>query len=729
MDLEATLKQYFGYPTFWQGQRQVIEQVVAGRDAFVLMPTGGGKSLTYQLPALLLSGLTIVVSPLIALMQDQVERLRANGIPATFINSSLSAGERNRRELAALNGELKLLYVAPERLLTEEFLAFLDQAQANVGLSLVAVDEAHCVSEWGHDFRPEYRQLGRLRLQYPTVPMVGLTATATERVREDVVTQLRLHDPYLHVASFDRPNLHYTVRPKTRHAYRDVLEILQAHRNESVIIYCGARKNVDDLSAALVHDGIRALPYHAGLTNEERAEHQERFIRDDVPVLVATVAFGMGIAKPDVRAVIHFDMPRSLEGYYQESGRAGRDGQPAQCILFFSYGDRGRSEYFISQKASEEEQRIARQQLQHMFIYSESSACRRRVLLDYFGEVYLADNCGTCDNCLQEKRDMEDRTVEARRLLWCVNKTRARFGARHIIDILRGAKTQRIREYQHDQLPVYGAGKALSVDEWQRLIRAFLQQGILHQTQDDRPVLQLTGLSREVLAQQRTVLVVAAPKLVSADTTSSLTRIDLDQEEQGLFERLRVWRKCVADAQGVPPYIVFSDQTLCAFARQRPITQQDFLRIHGVGMRKLEAYYEPVVSEIRAYCEPLNLPTGVVLEERPLREQSARGSAMPSSALTVALYRRGLRMEEIARERGVAIGTVIDNLLTQFSHGEDIDLTPLVLPAHYPVIAEALLQLGDERLKLIKDLLGDEYSYSEIRIVKAIEGKKSRSDL
>ncbi|MEO9028579.1 MAG: DNA helicase RecQ, partial [Ktedonobacteraceae bacterium] len=719
--LESTLKHYFGYTTFWQGQRQVIEQVLAGRDTFVLMPTGGGKSLTYQLPALLLPGLTIVVSPLIALMQDQVERLRANGIPATFINSSLSAGERCRREFAAINGDLKLLYVAPERLLSDDFLSLLDQAKAKVGLSLLAVDEAHCVSEWGHDFRPEYRQLSRLRMRYPQVPMLGLTATATERVRDDVVEQLRLHDPYLHVASFDRPNLHYTVRPKDRGSYRDLLEMLRGYKNESVIIYCGTRKNVDELSAALVVDGIRALPYHAGLTNEERSTHQERFIRDDVPVLVATVAFGMGIAKPDVRAVIHFDLPRNLEGYYQESGRAGRDGQPAQCTLFLSYGDRGKVEYIISQKSSEEEQFIARQQLQQMLMYCESNDCRRRTLLGYFSEVYSAANCGNCDNCLREDQVLENRTIDARRFLWCVSKTHERFGTRHIIDILRGAKTQRIRDYKHDQLQAYGVGKEHSVEEWQRLVRALIQQGVLSQiSTDGYALLRLNELSREVLQQHRDVLVTASPKLTSSKAASQSGQrermvLNLDPEEQGLFEHLRVWRKRLADEQGVPPYVVFSDNTLQALARQRPITQNHFLRIHGVGERKLEAYYALVVHELRTYCEPHNLPMGLEMQEseplgraeRPTRVTSPREPATPTHVLTLALYRQGLSVEEVAAERGVTVGTVVSHLITQLERGEAVDVVSLVPPARYQVIANALLQVGDEMLRPVRDFLGE----------------------
>ena len=732
--LETTLKQYFGYTTFWEGQRQVIEKVLAGRDAFVLMPTGGGKSLTYQLPALLSPGLTIVISPLIALMQDQVERLRANGIPATFINSSLSIAERERREAATLGGQLKLLYVAPERLLSESFLALLDQAKEQVGLSLLAVDEAHCVSEWGHDFRPEYRQLGRLRARYPHVPMLGLTATATERVRVDIVEQLRLREPYLHVASFDRPNLQYSVRAKDRRAYRELLKLLKDYADAPVIVYCATRKSVDDLCAALVVDGLQALPYHAGLSSEERSTHQERFIRDDVSVLVATVAFGMGIAKPDVRAVIHFDLPRNLESYYQESGRAGRDGQPAQCILFLNYGDRVKIEFLIGQKPDEEEQWIARQQLQQVLMYCESHECRRRALLGYFGEIYAEENCGNCDNCLSEQRELEDRSLDARRFLWCVGKTNQRFGTRHIIDILRGANTQRIREYRHDQLQVYGQGKMFSVEEWQYLARALIQQEFLSQASENGyTVLRLNKNSYEVLKQGRTVLVPAAPKSTpsgaAASSTSQRERalLDLDEEEQGLFEHLRLWRKRVADTEGVPPYVVFSDLTLQTLARQRPLTPERFLYVHGVGRRKLEAYFEPVTRAIRAYCEPRNLPMDLDLPASTRPEQqktSERAPATPTHVLTLDLYRRGLSVEQVAAERGLTVGTIINHLLTQFELGTDVDLTPLVPPERYQTIAEAMRHLGDGMLRPIKDHLGDEYTYDEIRVVRAIERRR-----
>jgi ATP-dependent DNA helicase RecQ len=725
--LESALKQYFGYTTFWEGQRQVIEQVLAGRDTFVLMPTGGGKSLTYQLPALLLPGLTVVISPLIALMQDQVERLQANGIPATFINSSLNVAERASREIAAINGRIKLLYVAPERLLTDSFLSLLDKVEAHAGLSLLAVDEAHCVSEWGHDFRPEYRQLGRLRVRHPHVPMLALTATATGRVREDILDQLRLNDPYVHVASFNRPNLYYEVRPKDRRSYQELLAILREYENESVIIYCQTRKSVDDLSAALVHDGVRALPYHAGLSSEERVRNQERFIRDDVPVLVATIAFGMGIAKPDVRAVIHFDLPRNLEGYYQESGRAGRDGQPAQCILFLSYGDRVKVEYWINQKQTEEEQQIARQQLQQLLVYCESNECRRRALLGYFGEDYLEENCGNCDNCQGEELPLEDHTIDARRFLWCVGKTGGRFGMRHIIDILRGANTQRIRDYQHDQLQAYGIGKEYSVEEWQRLARAFLQQGLLTQdTESGYPLLRLNELSREVLRQQREVFIPAAPK--PASSIVHRERAVLEPDAEGLFEHLRELRKQLADEQNVAPYVVFSNNTLQALAIWRPVTPEQFRRIPGVGKRKLEAYYEIVARAIRAYCEARGLPVGLEMPEeepsapeKPPKETAPRASTTPTHLVTLNLYQQGLSVEEIATERGLAVNTIISHLVTLLERGEQLDVSSLVPIERYQVIVDALSHVGDERLKPVKEFLGEEYSYEEIRIVRALE--------
>ena len=720
-DIEQRLKQYFGHDAFRPGQQEIIEQTLSGRDAFVLMPTGGGKSLTYQLPALLLPGLTVVISPLIALMHDQVDQLRANGIAATFINSSLDSFERSQRERAALNGKVKLLYVAPERLLSENFLYLLDQIESDIGLSLLAVDEAHCVSEWGHDFRPEYRQLGQLRTRYPRSPMLALTATATERVRQDILTQLRLHDPYVHVASFNRPNLSYEVRPKHKGSYSELLQLLHGLPGAPVIIYCQSRRSVDDLSDCLQRDGIRALPYHAGLSGEQRTEHQTRFIRDDIAVLVATIAFGMGISKPDVRAVIHYDLPRNLEGYYQESGRAGRDGLPAQCILFFSHGDRAKVEYLIAQKPDEQEQFIARHQLQQAVAYSESSACRRRVLLAYFGETLRDENCSNCDNCLSPAT-LEDRTADARKFLACIVRTQERFGMRHIVDVLRGANTQKIRDYGHDQLSTFGIGKDLSADAWLYLGRALLQQDLVSQSTDGYPILRLNTLSWEILRKQRSVQVAEPPRNA---TTQQETRV-LEPEAERLFQHLRNLRKQIADEQGVPPYVVFPDTSLRAMAQQRPQSREQFAQIPGVGGRKLEAYFTSFTRAIRDYCESHNLvmsPEAARRDNRQRREiiPIPQVSAGPSTRRhTLDLYNEGRSIEEIARERNLNPRTIAGHLAELIEAGEAIEAERLVDTERHKIIFAALRQMGDDMLRPVKDLLGDEYSYEEIRLVRAL---------
>lgn len=722
--IEQALKRYFGYDSFLPGQHEVIERVLADRDTFVLMPTGGGKSLTYQLPALLMPGLAIVISPLIALMHDQVDRLRANGIAATFINSSLNSAERARREEAAINGKLKLLYVAPERLMGGNFLALLEAVQEHVGLSLLAVDEAHCVSEWGHDFRPEYRQLGRLRDRFPHAPMLALTATATERVREDILTQLKLRDPYIHIASFNRPNLTYEVRPKNQASYGELLQLLREQPGASTIIYCFSRKSVDDLSKMLEHDGIHALPYHAGMGSEQRSENQERFIRDDVPVLVATVAFGMGIAKPDVRAVIHYDMPRNLEGYYQESGRAGRDGLPARCILFYNYGDKMKIEYLIGQKEDEQEQFVALQQLQQVIAYSESTKCRRKTLLGYFGETPREENCRNCDNCLQPAL-LEDRTIDAQKFLSCVARTQERFGMRYIIDVLRGANTQKIRDYSHDQLSTYGIGGEQSVEEWQHLARSLLQQGLVSEDSDGYHTLQLNARSREILRKQRAVQVPARAKPAPVKPDKGSEVAALDRESQQLFQHLRNLRKQVADDMSVPPYVVFADATLRAMAQQRPQSREQFASIPGVGSNKLEAYFSIFTAEIRAYCEEHHLDMGLAApaREKPAREKKEHAPSAPKAStrlLTLDLYRQGLSIADIAKERNLAPSTIEAHLAELIEAGEDIDIEKLVPPGQFTVIADALQRIGSELLAPVKSELGEDYSYGAIRLVRSV---------
>jgi ATP-dependent DNA helicase RecQ len=609
--LLAALKRHFGYDAFRPHQEAVVRDALARRDLLAVMPTGGGKSLCFQLPALLTPGVMLVVSPLIALMQDQVRLLGENGVPATYLNSGLAASEADQRCTELLRGAYRLLYLAPERLLLPEFLdGFLPRLEQAQGLSGFTIDEAHCVSEWGHDFRPEYRQLGRLRERFAQVPMLAFTATATPRVREDIVAQLRLRNPGLHLASFDRPNLYYAVKPKTRDSYR---ELLDAARNSkgAGIVYCLSRRRVDELAAKMAADGVPALPYHAGLDAKTRRSNQEAFIRDDARVIVATIAFGMGINKPDVRWVAHYDLPKTLEAYYQEAGRAGRDGEPARCTLYFGFGDIRTAEFLIAQKRDpqtgeplEREQRLARQQLRRVLDYAESGECRRRFQLRYFGEEHPGQ-CGACDNCTEPK-ELQDWTREAQQFLSCIARLAQRgqsFGATHVIDILRGARNERVMHHGHHQLSTFGIGQQRSPDEWRTVARSLLHQGLLEETGDDYPVLRLNAASRAVLKAQRKLLL--APPAPRARKRRGAVDVAAapGTGSEALFERLRALRKQLADAQRVPPYMVFSDASLKQMTQLRPQTLEAFAQVSGVGTRKLEQYGEPFTRAIRDFAD------------------------------------------------------------------------------------------------------------------------------
>lgn len=612
-DLSATLKTSFGFDSFRPGQEAIVRDAMAAKDVLAIMPTGGGKSLCFQLPAVMQEGVTLVVSPLIALMQDQVRLLQDNGIAATFINSSLGGAEISARTAALLRGEYKLLYLAPERLLTADFSqGVLPRLKASPGIAAIVIDEAHCVSEWGHDFRPEYRQLSTLRRRYPEIPVLAFTATATPRVRTDIVQQLALREPAIHVASFNRPNLHYAVRPKNKRTYDELLG--RARESDSAgIVYCLSRKRVDELAGKLRADGVSALPYHAGLEAEDRRRNQDAFIRDDARIIVATIAFGMGINKPDVRWVVHYDLPRTLESYYQESGRAGRDGDPAQCILYFSPADIRTAEFLIQQKIDpidgsplEDEQRLARQQLRQVLNYAESSECRRTIQLRYFGESFPGA-CGACDNCC-EPRATTDWTVEAQQLLSCVARLaqrRERFGAAYLIEILRGGESLKLIDRGHQSLSVYGIGKARGVEEWRHLIRSLTHQGLVDETQDGYPVLLLNAKSWEVLRGERRVEIAEAPRPVRAKRTAAAagTAAVPTAADYELFEALRGLRKKLADQNGLPPYVIFHDASLREMAQHKPVTIADFARVPGVGQTKLLRYGEPFIEIIREHAQ------------------------------------------------------------------------------------------------------------------------------
>lgn len=715
---EQALKHYFGYDSFRPGQRDIIEAALQNKDSLVVMPTGGGKSLCFQLPALLKPGLTVVVSPLIALMQDQVEALQANAIPATFLNSSLGGGEMRERERQVLNGEITLLYVAPERLMTEEFLTGV-LPQLKNGLAGFAIDEAHCLSEWGHDFRPEYRQLRQLRQRFPWVPIQALTATATDRVRQDIIAQLTLQEPFVHVASFNRPNLYYEVRPKTRHAPAELVRQIRQAKG-SAIVYCLSRRRVDELSAQLQREGISALPYHAGLGKETRTENQQRFIRDDVQVMVATIAFGMGINKPDVRLVVHYDLPRSLEGYYQEAGRAGRDGEPAHCTLFFGIGDIKTVEYLISQKVHpqtgeplEDEQRIATQQLRRVADYAEATECRRIIQLGYFGESFPG-YCDACDNCRYPK-PQEDWTIDAQKFLSCVARCKERYGMTHIIDVLRGSKNQRVLLNAHDRLSTYGIGKDHTVDQWRMLGRSLIHQGLVDETTDGYPVLKLNALSWEVLRKQRQVFIAVEPQQSRSLSETSVSETAVAK----LLDRLQQLRKRLADEQSVPPYVIFSNGSLRQMAEQQPQTLQQFALISGVGRRKLEQYGDLFIEEIRTYREEEGLPLHQS-SERDSETIFPRAEAPTNTQMvTFDLYRQGMKPGEIAEARNLRLGTIMTHLAELLERGEGVELSDLVADDRRDKILAAIKTVGPESARLIRDYLGEVYGYDEIRLVQA----------
>jgi ATP-dependent DNA helicase RecQ len=738
-NLLPLLKQYFGFTSFRPLQEEIIRDSLAGKDVFALLPTGGGKSLCFQLPALARDGLTVVVSPLIALMKDQVDALQASGIAATFLNSSLAADESRKRLRGLHQGEYRLLYAAPERLMLSGFLE--DLSRWNV--RLIAVDEAHCISEWGHDFRPEYRQISDLRKLFPDVPFMALTATATGRVREDIVTHLKLREAKIYVASFNRPNLTYRVIPKNK-PDDQLLHFLRARPKESGIVYCQSRKSAERVAANLTEDGVKARPYHAGLTPKERSEHQELFLRDDVRVICATIAFGMGINKPNVRFVVHYDLPKNIEGYYQETGRAGRDGLPSECVLLFSAGDVVKQTGFIDEKPDPQEQKIAREQLQQMVHYAECAGCRRVELLRYFGEEFSSsrreeaqtgnskmgqslltsaateqENCGACDNCLSPRATF-DGTLAAQKFLSCVYRIREKngfgVGLNHVVEVLTGADTEKIRKWDHTQLSTYGIGKEHSRPEWAAIGRELVRLGFLRQTTDKFSVLELTNAGGAALKERRKITL-TKPAVVPETKVHHVGEISCDEV---LFDRLRQLRKQLADERDVPAYIVFSDVALRQMARNYPQTESEFARISGVGEKKLREFGEIFLGEIAAYLQ--TNARQIFADESftaPAAPPPSRSSLGDSARETLRRFRAGNSVEQIARERDVTTGTIYGHLAEGIERGEPVDLQRVFIVTELAEVAAAFNRNGFGALGPVFEALGGKIDYGRLRIFRA----------
>ena len=697
------LQKYFGYTSFLPFQEDIIKDILLKNDAFVLMPAGGGKSLCYQLPATLLDGVTLVVSPLIALMKDQVDGLKANGIAAAYINSSLSFDEIETVKSELLDNRIRILYVAPERIMQPSFLSFLQ----HLNISLIAIDESHCISEWGHDFRPEYRELKLLKEHFPSIPIIAVTATAILEVQKDIITQLKLANPKIYKASLNRENLYYHVKSKDN-VYHQLLQYLESHKKDSGIIYCHSRKSADNLTYKLQEEGYRVLPYHAGMDSDLRTVTQNKFVKDDVEIIVATIAFGMGIDKPNIRFVIHYDLPKNLETYYQETGRAGRDGERSDCILFFSHGDKVKIEYFIKQKEDETEKQIAYKKLRDMINFCESRICRRKILLNYFGEAYDEINCGNCDNCIEPKETI-DGTFIAKKVISCVSQVNERFGISYIVDILRGSRSQKIIRNRHDTLTAYGTGKKYSKKQWQTFIRELIQLGFLKSEGDRYPIVKLSQKSYDILSGKEDVL------LTKPSEEVWITRKYFDEDyDRDLFEILRNLRKELADAEGMPPYIIFHDSSLKEMAIYFPQTLRDFRKISGVGKSKLEKYGKLFLKKIVCYCNEHDIGP------KPISTRSYSAKTIKSTLQeTLKLYKQNLTIEEIVKQRNLTKGTIVSQIEKLILSAEEISIDKFVDIDKQEHIIRAMSILGSERLAPIKEKLGDDYSYEDIRLVRA----------
>ena len=721
--LPALLKQVFGYDEFRPLQREIMETALAGRDAVAILPTGAGKSLCYQLPALVRSGLTVVISPLIALMKDQVDQLEAAGVAATFLNSTLDRPEIRDREERLSAGVFKLLYVAPERLMMPGFIQRLRVWR----MTALAVDEAHCISAWGHDFRPDYRQLAAVRAAFPEVPTLALTATATARVRMDIAEQLHLRAPEFFIASFNRPNLSYRVIPKLR-AERQVWEFASARRGESGIVYCLARKSTESLAAALREEGLAAVAYHAGLEAPVRTQNQEAFLRDEAKIVCATIAFGMGINKPNVRYVIHADLPKNVEGYYQETGRAGRDGLPADCLLLYAPGDAAKLMHFIDAMTDDAARAVALHQLKEMVAYGDETGCRRVALLRYFGEAFPDDNCGGCDNCL-EPRETWDATLDAQKFLSCLFRIRQKsgfsVGLQQVAEVLAGGDTAKIRRLEHHTLSTWGVGREKPRVEWVALGQQLVRLGLA--CLGEHGVVEITGEGLAALKSRTGIMLTRPPAIAAKDnpaaTATAAARAGEIPCDEPLFEELRERRKDIADTRAVPPYVIFSDVTLRSMARHYPQTNAELLAIPGVGERKLLDFGPAFLAAIAAWLAEhprQEFRALAPVATRPMRiEMGINGTALE----TLRQWRAGRTVVEIARARSLSVGTIEGHLTLAVEAGEALDPRAFYTAAEEEEMRAALIGHEGPSLGPVFDKLSGRMSYGKWRLYRAFAAR------
>jgi ATP-dependent DNA helicase RecQ len=703
--IKEILKNIFGYDRFRPLQMEIISSILNKKDALVVMPTGGGKSLCYQLPALILNGLTVVVSPLISLMKDQVDQMTQLGVEAVLLNSSITRQEYNENIHRIREGKVKLLYVAPETLLKNDILQFLE----SVNVECFAIDEAHCISEWGHDFRPEYRKIANVRKHFPGAVCIALTATATARVRSDIRRNLELNESNDFVASFNRENLFYRIIPKDN-PLEQTLEFLKEFKNESGIIYCFSRDSVDRLYQNLKKQGYSVRPYHAGLSDEDRRENQELFLKDEIKIMAATIAFGMGIHKTNVRYVIHLDLPKSIEAYYQETGRAGRDGVNSTCLLLYSYSDIHKIKYFLDQKNNVEEKKAAMTQLNALVDYADTSGCRRIPLITYFGEEYNETYCGMCDNCITPEQHSDDITVQAQMFLSCVKRTGERFGAGHIVDILRGSKSRKINDFNHNTLTTYGIGRQYSKDLWMKLVRQFMKQKLVISDIEIPGVLKLTEKAYSVMKGEETVIgsIQAEGKRYSSNSGAG-------EYDNGLFEILREKRKELAAAENVPPYVIFSDKTLFEIASHYPRDHEALLNIHGIGVHKIEKYGEILLSIISDYCAVNGI------ENKSEESKVKMYLKKPRHIEISEMYNSGVAISEISDKEEVQQNTIIEHLFRYLQDGGSIrrDLLVPLVPSNEKILSaiiNAFDRAGFERLKPVFEELNGEVDYETIKI-------------